>query len=135
MLYLRSILKRRLIKIVIRSRNTNYIYNNSNVVVVVHQPRPSRKEGLNGSWPPEQTDLSATLPPSEVKREGPVECKLSRSDDEAGNGRVGVSVSERRSPQVRSVTRRGCQFLISLEITVFFLNLNSYIRCLNSFGM
>ncbi len=75
-------------------------------VRVACQPRPSRKEGLSGSWPPEQTDLQATLPPSEVKREGPVECKLSRSDDEAGNGRVGVSVSERRSPQVRSVTRR-----------------------------
>ena len=58
--------------------------------------------------PPEQTDLPATLPPSEVKREGPVGYELSRSDDEVGNGRVGVSVSERRSPQYRSVTRRQC---------------------------
>ena len=74
----------------------------------------SRKVGLSGSWPPEQTDLPATLPPSEVKREGPVECKLSRSDDEAGNGRGGVSVSERRSPQVRSVTRRQCEASVSI---------------------
>ena len=59
-----------------------------------------------GDKPPEQTDLPATLPPSVVKREGPVGYELSRSDDEVDNGRVGVSVSERRSPQVRSVTRR-----------------------------
>ena len=61
---------------------------------------------MGSEKPPEQTDLPATLPPSVVKREGPVEYELSRSDDEVGNGRVGVSVSERRSPQVRSVTRR-----------------------------
>ena len=61
---------------------------------------------MGSEKPLEQTDLPATLPPSVVKREGPVEYELSRSDDEVGNGRVGVSVSERRSPQVRSVTRR-----------------------------
>ena len=66
----------------------------------------SKEENPVGDMPPEQTDLPATLPPSVVKREGPVGYELSRSDDEVDNGRVGVSVSERRSPQVRSVTRR-----------------------------
>ena len=66
----------------------------------------SKEGNPAGDKPPEQTDLPATLPPSVVKREGPVEYELSRSDDEVDNGRVGVSVSERRSPQVRSVTRR-----------------------------
>ena len=68
-----------------------------NATAVQRQLSPGR------ALPPVTDCLRATLPPSVVKREGPVEYELSRSDDEVGNGGVGVSVSERRSPKNKSV--------------------------------